>query len=306
MKRKLLSGLAVVAAATVVLSGCKSTTEPVEDELAVLQEMIESDPLFTSDQMLFNDADDQSGLSKTTAPILPIAWGRRVDNADRSVTFDRFGDTLIVATIVHSMSGDIVIAHRDTLNDTTLVVEKPFAESTTRKVRFTRIARTNNPRANWRFREVSGVDGGTTSSAAITFDTLKAFIGNDTLTVTDPTEFFLRFADFAGRHVPSIASNVPVTVQLTITSTESDTDLVFIHRPGMWLNSSILRPARIRMSLVSQTGNGPYTRTYEHTWTSHVQGRHHFFVSGITRNSLFDDVAPWSTKIWGIPYLVSP
>ncbi|GJQ21238.1 MAG: hypothetical protein HBSIN02_15930 [Bacteroidia bacterium] len=306
MKRKLLWGLAVIAAVTVVLSGCQSTTEPAEDELAVLKEMIESDPLFTSDQMLLNDAADQAGLSKTTAPILPIAWGRRVDNANRSVTFERFGDTLVIATIVQSMSGKIVIAHRDTVQDTTLVIEKPFAESTTRKVRATKIARTNNPRANWRFREVSGVDGGTTSNSAITFDTLKAFIGNDTLVVTDPTEFFLRFADFAGRHIPSILNSAPVKVRLTITSTESDTDLVFIHRPAMWVNSSVLRPARIRMTLVSQTGSGPYTRVYEHTWSSHVQGRHHFFVGAVTRGSLFDDVAPWSTKIWGIPYLVSP
>jgi hypothetical protein len=305
MKWKLLVGLGAVAAVAVLLSGCTSSTEPVEDELGVMKTMIESDPLFTSDKMMLSDA-DQFNLSKATSPILPIAWGRRVDTATRSMTFQRFGDTLVVATILHTMSGQIKIAHRDTVQDTTLIVSKPFVESTTRKVRFTRIARTDNPRANWRFREVSGVDGGTTSNTAIAFLELTAYIGNDTLTVTNPTDFFLRFADFAGRHVPSIGSTAPVTVQLTLTSTESDTDLVFIHRPFQWLNSSVLRPARVRMNLISQTGSGPFTRVYEYTWSSHVQGRHHFFVSGITRNSLFDDVAPWSTKIWGIPYLVAP
>ncbi|MBI4417311.1 MAG: hypothetical protein HY563_00950 [Ignavibacteriales bacterium] len=305
MKRKLLVGLGAVVAVAVLLSGCTSSTEPAVDELAAMQIMIESDPLFTSDKMMLSDA-DQFNLSKTTTPILPIAWGRRVDTATRLATFQRFGDTLVVATILQTMSGQIKIAHRDTVQDTTLIISKPFTESTTRKVRVTRVARTDNPYQNWRFREVSGVDGGTTSNTTITFNELTAYIGNDTLTVTTPTEFYLRFPEFAGRHMPSVGTTATITVRLTLTSTESDTDLVFIHRPFQWLNSSVLRPARIRMNLVSQTGSGPFTRVYEYTWSSHVQGRHHFFVSGITRNSLFDDVAPWSTKIWGIPYLVAP
>lgn len=305
MKGSILAGLSGVIVIMLVIPGCTSTTEPAEDELSVMKEMIETDPLFTNDLALFSDA-DQVSLSKTAASIIPVGWGRRVENASRSVTFDRSGDTIVVATIVFSMSGDIVIAHRDTVQDTTLIIEKPFAESTTRKVRFIRVARTDNPRVNWRFREISGVDGGTTSSTSIAFTELRAIAGNDTLTVTDPTQFYLRFAEFGGRRMQSLNNGTLMTVRLTLTSTESDTDLVFIHRPFQWLNSSVLRPAQRRMTLVSETGSGPYTRVYEYSWSSHVQGRHHFFVSGITRSSIFDDTAPWSTKIWGIPYLVSP
>jgi hypothetical protein len=183
------------------------------------------------------------------------------------------------------------------------VVSKPFTETTTRNVRFWRIARTDRPRDNWRFREISGVAGGTTNSQ-ITFNQLVAIIGPDTLTITDPTDFYLRFPAFTGRRMPSIGGAAGIKVQLTLTSAESDTDLVFLHRPFQWLNPSVLRPARVRMTMVSQAGSGPYTRVYELTWTGHVPGRHHFFVSGITRNSLFDDAAPWSTRMWGIPYLV--
>ncbi len=299
--RKTLLGLAAVAA--LALWGCKSSTEPIEDELSVLQDMIASDALFTSDQTMLSDA-DQFNLGKTTAPILPVAWGRKVDSVSRSVSFVHFGDTVIVATINVTMSGQIKIAAKDSLRDTTItIVSKPFTETTTRNVRFYRIARTDRPRDNWRFREVSGVEGGTTNSQ-ITFDQLVAIVGTDTLTITDPTEFYLRFPAFEGRHLPSIGSTAPIKVQMTLTSTESDTDMVFLHRPFQWINSSVLRPARARMTLVSQTGSGPYTRVYEHSWTGHIQGRHHFFVSGITRSSLFDDVAPWSTRLWGIPYLV--
>lgn len=302
--RSLLTGLLGIFLAAAI-PGCTTTTQPAEDELSIMREMIETSPLFTNDEALFFDA-DQLSLAKTTAPIIPLAWGRRVDNASRSVTFDRSGDTVVVATIVFSMSGEILIAHRDTVQDTTLIAEKPFAESITRKVRFTRVARTDHPRQNWKMREVSGADGGTTSSASISFTELKAIAGDDTLTVTDPTEFFIRFPAFAGRRMYALHDGTSLTVRLTLTSTEADTDMVFIHRPFQWLNSSILRPARIRMSLVSEAGSGPYTRVYEYSWTSHIPGSHHFFVSGITRSSLFDDSAPWSTKIWGVPYLVVP
>lgn len=299
--RNALLGLAAVAA--MALWGCKSSTEPVDDELSVLQEMIASDALFTSDQSMLSDA-NEFGLGKTAAPILPAAWGRRVDSVSRTVSFVHFGDTVIVATINVTMSGQIKIAAKDSLQDTTItIVTKPFTETTTRNVRFYRIARTDRPRDNWRFREVSGVEGGTANSQ-ITFDQLIAIIGSDTLTVTDPSEFSLRFPAFTGRRLPSVGGAATIKVQLTLTSTESDTDMVFLHRPFQWLNPSVLRPARARMVMVSQTGSGPYTRVYEHSWTGHVQGRHHFFVSGITRNSLFDDAAPWSTRLWGIPYLV--
>lgn len=299
--RNALLGLAAVGA--LALWGCKSSTEPVEDELSVLQEMIASDALFTSDRSMLSDA-DQYNLGKTTAPILPAAWGRRVDSVNRLVSFARFGDTLIIATINVTMSGQIKIAAKDSLQDTTItVISKPFTETMTRNVRIYRIALTDRPRDNWRFREVSGVEGGTTNSQ-ITFDQLVAIIGTDTLTITDPTEFYLRFPAFAGRHLPSVGGAATIKVQLTLTSTESDTDMVFVHRPFLWMNSSVLRPARVRMTMVSQTGGGPYTRVYEHSWTGHIQGRHHFFVSGITRASLFDDAAPWSTRLWGIPYLV--
>ncbi len=299
--KKILLGLAAVAA--LALWGCKSSTEPVEDELSVLQEMIASDAFFTSDQSMLNDV-NEFGLGKTAVPILPAAWGRRVDSVSRTVSFVHFGDTVVVATISVTMSGQIKIAAKDSLQDTTItVISKPFTETMTRNVRFYRIARTDRPRDNWRFREVSGVEGGTTNSQ-ITFDQLVAIVGPDTLTVTDPSEFYLRFPAFTGRRLPSVGGAATIKVRLTLTSTESDTDMVFLHRPFQWLNTSVLRPARVRMAMVSQTGSGPYTRVYEHTWTGHIQGRHHFFVSGITRNSLFDDTAAWSTRIWGIPYLV--
>ena len=164
-------------------------------------------------------------------------------------------------------------------------------------MKFFKIANTNRIRDNWRMREISALKGGTLNSL-ITIDQLQAIIGTDTLTVTDPNEYYLRFAGFGGRQMPSLGMTTPITVRITVTSTESDTDFVMLHRPAM------MRPLHRRAILVSETGSGPYTRVYEFSWDSHIKGRHHFYVSAVTRNSLFDDAAPWATQLWGFPYLV--
>jgi len=300
MKKRLMFGLAGAFLAALLLWGCQSSTEPVEDKYTVFQELIDGDALFTSDaSVLAGDQDvPSSSLMKTSAPIIPLVWGRQVTSASRSVTFQEQADTIVIATITTTISGNVKIAALDSLRDTTItIVSKPFTETLTRKVKFYKIANTNRIRDNWRMREVSALKGGTTNSL-ITIDQLQAIIGTDTLTVTDPNEFYLKFSGFAGRQLPSLGMTTPVKVRITITSTESDTDFVMLHRPAT------LRPVHKRTTLVSQTGAGPYTRVYEFTWNSHIKGRHHFYVSAVTRNSLFDDVAPWATQLWGFPYLV--
>ena len=300
MSKRMMFGLAGAFLFAVLLWGCQSSTEPVEDKYTVFQELMDADPLFTSDgSLLAGDQDvPTSSLMKTTAPIIPLIWGRQVTSASRSVTFVEQSDTLVIGTITGTIMGNVKIAALDSLGDTTLtIVSKPFTETLTRKVKFYRIANTNRVRDNWRMREISALKGGTTNSL-ITIDQLQAILGTDTLTVTDPNEFYLKFSGFAGRQLPSLGTTTPVKVRITITSTESDTDFVMLHRPG------VLRPAHVRTTLVSQTGSGPYTRVYELSWSSHMRGRHHFYVSAVTRNSLFDDVAPWATQLWGFPYIV--
>ncbi len=300
MEKRVLVGMAGLFLLAVLMVGCQSSTEPVEDQFAVFQEMINGDELFTNDAaVLAGDQDvPSSSLMKTSAAIIPVVWGRQITSASRTVTFQELADTLVVATITGTITGNVKIAAKDSVGDTTItIVTKSFTEILTRKAKFYRIARTNRVRDNWRMREISALRGGTTNSI-VTIDQLQAIIGTDTLTVTDPNEFYLKFSGFAGRQVPALGTSTQVKVRITITSTESDTDFVMLHRPG------VLRPHHARTTMVSQTGTGPYTRIYELTWNSHIKGRHHFFVSAVTRNSLFDDVAPWATQLWGFPYLV--
>jgi hypothetical protein len=307
MKKFVLFGLMAVLAAVILISGCDKATGPDEAFTASDQEamksQIEGDPLFTSDNMTLNDQDPQT-LGKTATPILPRAWGRRITSASRTHTFERISDELVIVTVKHTISGEVKIAAKYTPQDTGVtIISKPFTEETTRKIKF--VPRQGNVGARWRPSEVSAVKGGSVNPQAIlTFNQMVVYVGPDTLVINDPNEYFLKLPTFIGRQMPTLGTGAPITVRLTLTSTESDTDFVFLHRPFMWLNASTFRPAHARMTMISQSGSGPYTRTYEISWSSHIQGRHHFFVSGITRNSLFDDVAPWATQLWGVPYIV--
>jgi hypothetical protein len=277
-----------------------------EKDLSAIKELIGSDPLFTNDGPTLNDEDVVSfgTLGKTTAPIYPIGWGRRISSVSREVTFDAISDTVVVATITHTLTGEVRIRAKYSVSDTSFtLITKPLTEKTVRKVKFYRIRRTDDPRRNWQPREVSGTAGGT-HNAQVVINKLEVTIGNDTITITDPTDYFMKLGRFGGREVPVFGASTPIKVRVTITSTERDTDFVSLHRPGMMMGN-LFKPAQIRMRLVQERAVGSnYERVYEHSWTGHFPGRHHVFISALTRQSLFDDEAPFSSKVWGVPYIV--
>lgn len=301
--------LLLLAAVALFVVGCQNdVVGPAvgEKDLQAIKELIASEPLFTSDREILNDGDAVSFsiLGKTTAPIYPMGWGRRITSVSREVTFDQVSDTVVVATITHTLTGEVKIRAKYSLSDTSFtLITKPFTEQTVRKVKFYRVRRTDDPKRNWQPREVSGTAGGT-QNANVVINRLEVIVGTDTLVITNPIDYFLKLGKFGGREVPVLGASTPIKVRVSITSTETDTDFVSLHRPGMMM-MGLLRPALIRMQLVQQTQVGSsYERVYEHSWTGHFPGKHHIFVSALTRPSLFDDVAPFSTKLWGVPYIV--
>jgi hypothetical protein len=54
----------------------------------------------------------------------------------------------------------------------------------------------------------------------------------------------------------------------------------------------------------SANGDGSFTRVYESNWKGAYIGRFHIMISAITRVSIYDNLAPFSSNIWGLPYLV--
>jgi hypothetical protein len=300
------SALAVMA---LLMFGCQKSVDPetglTDSDKAEIKSSIESDPLFTGDVNSLNDDGAGMTLGKTETPIFPRAWGRRITQVTRNVTYDNPNDSTVVATINVTITGNVIIRAKYQPTDTLSTFSKPFTESLTRIVKFYRNKFNIGPR--WLGREVSAVKGGTVGSL-VTITQVRVFMGTDTLTITDPLNYFLKLGKFGGREIPSLLASFlqPIRVQVSVTSADPDTDIVALHRPYLAMAAGMFKPLAVRMNMVSQTQTGgTYARVYEQSWTGLVPGRHHVFVSALTRSSIFDDVAAFSSQLWGMPYIVN-
>ncbi len=301
-----------------VLIGCEKVVGPddrlTESDIATLKRLIDNDPLYTNDPVTLSDYDgsfpSRSMLQKSATPIIPRAWARRVVNATRNVEFERESDTTVVATVTFDIDAEIKILAKYSQSDTAFtVITKPAKERTIKKIRFARVhspaSRPDTGRSGWRPLEVSAVEGGTVASS-VTITKLEVTAGGNTITITNPLNYFMQLNRGGQRSLVHIGQQQEITVRVTITSTESDTDWVSIHRPQapMAKRAGFFRPAHHRMMLVSQTQTGAgYERVYEAKWSVFLSGRTAFFVNALTRSSLYDDAAPYSSDVWGIPFV---
>lgn len=314
MKRGLtLTSIAVLSLALYFLGCEKSVNAPETDltsqDVAAMKLMIATDPLYTSDGIILDDQSSNSlgfqSLAKTETPIYPRAWYRRVTKVERDVQFDKVNDTTVVATVTHTLTGEVKILAKYSLQDSTVTtISKPFTQITTRKVKFYRVVSSRDTSARWKPGEVSAAKGGTTN-AEITINKLEVSIGDTSYTIVDPTKYFFSLEHQRIRPlIPFIHTNTKMTVRVYVTSADPDTDFVSVHYPFFSMRPMMARPMHVRARLVSQTqSGGAYQRVYEHTWEAGIAGRNHFFVDVLTRGSLFDDTAPFSTELWGVPYI---
>jgi len=310
MSKNLLWSLSMVLMLALVVAGCSKSingpTEPLTDQQKQqITQLITSDPLFTSDGSTLNDDGTGMTLGKTETSIYPRAWGRKITSADRNVTFETPNDTTVIATVTTTLIGNVIIRAKYNLSDTALTtITKPFTETTVRKIKFYKNPFAFGPK--WITREVSAAQGGT-SGSLITITQLRAIFGTDTLTITDPLSYFLQLGKFGmrEREIAMLPSGFlqKITIQVSVMSSDPDTDIVSLHRPYLSIFGGF-RPLATRMQMVSQTQNGnTYSRVYEQSWIGLIPGRHHVFVSALTRSSIFDDVATFSSQLWGLPYI---
>jgi hypothetical protein len=295
------------------LAGCdkNNSTELVTDDKDAMSSIVANDALFKNDDVLLNDGDptaavtQSNSLGKVNTAITPRNWGRKIESFNRDVSFTALTDSTALATVTHTLQGFVWIRAKYTPQDTVFsIIKKNFTETIVRIVKFTRINRTKDPRNNWKISEISAVKGGTTGSQ-ITINEVRFFAGDDTIVVTDPNNTFLKLEKGKGRFIPELTAdiNAPVRVQVVVTSSAQDSDFVYVHRPffyaGQW-------QYRAHMNLVSSTlnGDGTFTRLYEISWKGVWQGRHNMLVSAVTRGSILDDTTPFSSQIWGVPFIV--
>ena len=296
------------------LGGCERSnmatqpdqTRPVaqQDQIA-MGSIIAQDQLFTTDAAALSDADPS--LAKTDAAIVPNGWGRKIQSTSRTVTYNQVNDSTVIATVTNTLSGQVWIRVKQTPRDT--IIYKPLAETLVHKVEFMRIPLQNFPQlSNWKMVAVSGTQGGT-SNMGISIQNVTLFAGQDTVQIMNPLDSLFQIP-VTPKHQrwglrewdanPTDLFKVIVTVK----SSDPDSDVVTAHRP-IWFEFAG-RFMRAQMSLVSSVvnGDGTFTRVYENSWNGSFTGRFNVFVSALTRQSIYDNQAPFASQVWGIPFII--
>jgi hypothetical protein len=312
-----------------LLVGCSDPNSPQDDtppagvsnETQAMEYLARGDEFVSNEDVTFSDValqpTDYGTFGKVATDVIPITWGRFVDQVTISTTTTiEEGDTTAVVQVVKDISGTFrVLAKYSETDTSTVLIEKPFNDQSVRNVIFRRTGReTRRFWLNWAPIASSLVEGATVAppaDQAVAITKLE-FIrpDGDTITVTDPLSFFLRFPwrfrmmhQHAPHEVPQMNMGETFALRATVVSASPDTDLVVL-RYGF----SLVSRKRMSMPLVEQTenGDGTYTRVYQIAAdVRHQPGFFHAGVVALSRKTLFDDdPASYSVSWWGVPYRV--
>ena len=325
MNRHFALFVGIMALAGSVLAGCSNdSTGPaddgqapagVSDEMTAIQYFAREDDFVKNEEETFGDVTLEPGeyatFGKIDAAITPLRWGRIITGVNRSVTVNLLpGDSIAIARVTKTITGDFKIRALNGTGDT-VVITKPFTDQSTRNVMFKRVRREPvRYWLNWLPVATSLVDGGTVGqSSSIDLVRLAMYLpGGDSVVVTDPNRFWLRYRwtylyNAADSDVPEFTPGQRVRLQAKLTSAAADTDMVVL-RFGV----RGLQRARVRMRLTAEQfdpATGKYVRTYEIPFYTHAHtGFFHAGVDAMTRGTIFDDQAPYAVSWWGIPYRV--
>ena len=322
MKKTLVVLWAVMALVGLLATGCNkdngngpdngSDPPSVTDEQSARLYYVNNDDFVNNDEKTIDDQEvqptDYGTFGKIDAAIIPLRWGRFVTNVVRTATDTvRQGDSIAVVHIHKVITGTFKIKGLTGTGDT-VVIQKPFVDEADRNIVFRRFGRGPRPfMLHWLPVAISLVDGGTVSPNNINLTKLEIITPNDTITITDPLHFYLRFPAprilNAGRmDIPDFVGGQQMLVQATVVSSSPDTDLVAL-RFGM----DPFHKRRIRMQCISRVQDGTnYVGVFQApVFRMHVfPGAFHIAVDALTRETLFDDTAPYSVSWWGFPYRV--
>ena len=272
----------------------------------------EDDDLMSSEA---GDLDDGGPVGNTGGGDTPIdslmKWGRRVTGTSVTVTITSEGDTIKIADITRTITGNFIIIGIVNGNVDTIV--KPYTEVFNRKAMFKRVAYTPRPRFNWRLYKVSMVDGGTTapqnSNQYIQMQQLQVYKNGTllhTFTGPDFTQNLFVTRKFNGAGIPEVNVGDQIRIVVNTYSAQSEQDIVAWH----WGKRNF-GFHREPFAMTSQTPNGAgWDRVFEKTFTiasQHHRGRFNGFISASTYKSLYDDSpVEFASDLVGTPYRVMP
>ncbi|CUS77517.1 hypothetical protein JGI7_00824 [Candidatus Kryptonium thompsonii] len=308
MLKSKFSFLALILLGIVLIAGCTKESEitsPLSNsDKEIIKQIIENDDLIATSDVSLNDGTylppdfDFGSLSKE---IYPLRWGRVVKKVTREYEYEQVNDTLVVVTVIRTVESDLKIAGTYTQGQTTpdTVVTKPLKEVFKRKVQVVKRESADGAK-RWRIWAVSLVQGGTENSNIVIKKIALTLPNGNVVEVTDPLNQFYRPGFLGHREgVPAFNPSQPVKVSVTVQSATPDTDIVSM---TFGVDRFGFHRARKLFRLVSQDGT---EEVYEANIKVHLhRGSFNAMIHAISRESLFDDSAPVSVSVWGVPYVV--
>lgn len=319
MKKSFATLWMVLTVMGLLVTGCKkddgdeSAPVGVADEISAMKYFANNDEFVNNDEQTIADQDiqptDYGTFGRIEANIIPLRWGRFVSSVTRTVTITvQPGDSIAIGEVHKVISGTFKIRGINTVGDT-VVIQKPFTDNADRNIIFKRVGRAAKRYwLNWVPVATSLVAGGTVApNNNINLTKIELITPTDTVVVTDPLRYFLRYRWLRLYHrgnkdVPELAAGGNALIRATVVSSSADTDLVAL-RFGVGTHQR----RRMRMHLVSEAPRpgGGYERVFQAPFVVHFhRGWFHAAVDAMTRATLFDDQAPYSVSWWGIPYRV--
>ena len=258
----------------------------VASALAESPEAIE-DGAFESDDEWTTAATASASGSVSLAEIRPLRWWRTIRDVERSFEF-AFADsdstgrpTRAVVTVHKRLRGsfNILAGHDSTApHDSLERIRKPLADHWKRRILLHRVRTGDDSRVRWRIAAVSGVEV-TSRDAETDILSLRVQTASQDTTIENPLAFWFL------RRIIRVEPGEVVT--LTATTAANDDVVVLIHREG-----------RFRFA-----NNGD--NTYTGRWRAPaLEGLRHVGVNALSHGTLFDDVAPYDSKAWILPYAV--
>jgi hypothetical protein len=309
--------LAIILAGLILVGCNKETTEvqlPTDTEYLAQQvtsadslaEFLDSEDITLNDESEKDFDYDDFIMMKPDTTITPLRWGRKIENVTKTVLVQFLSDTIAIANVHKVITGKFIVKGITSAGDT-IKVQKPYTTNSDRKIRFRKIAFTNNPKKNWIPVAMTLVQG-QTASANYGISQLEVYTSTDTALVTDPLTYWFRMMPWKGG-VMVFHPGDTVRIRLTVTSPNDSAEYVVV-RHGALKMGNVHKEIRSRMRLISETGtSGAFTRVYEKKFITHLPmgvgfARFHALVDVMSYNSINDDTAPFMNIFWGVPYIV--
>jgi hypothetical protein len=315
MKGHIRFSLFVGVVVVLCFTGCEKSDQLVTPSFSSEQEyfssVVSNDEFFTTEEPNIEDggaypAEYNSDLFKEDAAIVPFRFGKKIQHVQRSITYTQEGDSVVFATVTRTITGEfVIVASYDTsATKPDTVIRKPYVETVTRRAKFVRVAPLGTPPwRGWKLAAISLLKGGTENNDVVITRLVVYLASGDSLVVASPNDYFLNVGK-PPRPVPAIHPGDRVRVQLTLSSTSPDTEIVVL-RHGAGQDGYHRRRARFHLLSQTPLGAGLYSRVYELTLNAHKHlGKFNAVAEAILHGSIYDDTAPLENNYWGVPYVV--